>query len=72
MWSVARGLIDIVIVLLMSTSWTPMLARAGPEFRQYASSPCGLTVVYQIPTPLNLASRNIACNESTINQQFKK
>ena len=29
MFRVVRGLIDIVVVLPMSTSWTPMLARAG-------------------------------------------
>ena len=37
-----------------------------PELRQYASrvpSPCGLTVVYKISPPLNLASRDIACTE---------
>ena len=37
-----------------------------PELRQYAfrvPSPCGLTAVYKIPPPLNLASRDIACTE---------
>ena len=37
-----------------------------PDFRQYASRvPCpwGLTVVYKYSTPLNLASRDIACTE---------
>ena len=29
MSGVVRGLIDIIVVLTMSTSWTPMLARAG-------------------------------------------
>ena len=46
---VVRGLIDTVVVLPMSTSWTPMF---DPELRQYASSgpsPCGFTVVDKIP-----------------------
>ena len=37
-----------------------------PELRQYASrvpSPCGLTMVYRISPPLNLASRDISCTE---------
>ena len=37
-----------------------------PELRQYASrvpSPCGLTVVYKISPPLNLAGRDIACTK---------
>ena len=37
-----------------------------PELGQYASwvrSPYGLTVVYKILPPLNLASRDIACTE---------
>ena len=50
---VIRATIDIVVVLPMSTRWTPMLPYGfNPDLRQYASSvhfPCGLVVVvYEI------------------------
>ena len=60
-YRIVHASIDIVVVLLMSTSWTPMPVRVvfNPEFRHYVSRescPCGLTVVYKISQPLNLAS----------------
>ena len=66
--SVVRGLIDVVVVLPMSTSWTTMLARAGSilscaSIASRVPSPCGLTVVYKNFPPLNLASRDMACTE---------
>ena len=65
---VVRGLIDIGSC---TTNVYKLDAYAGahrfdPELPQYASrisSPCGLTVVYKMSTPLNWASRDIACTE---------
>ena len=64
-YRVVCGSMDIVVVFPMSTSCSPMLAHACSilSCASYASRmqcPCGLTVVYNISPPLNLASRDIA------------
>ena len=61
---VIRGPVDMAVVLLMSTSWAPMLSRvkSWTSMRMWCHIP--------VDWLWNLASRNIACSEW--NRQYKR
>ena len=77
-WGVVRGLIDIVVVLLISTSWTPMLERAGSipscdSMRLGCQVPADWRWFINFPTiKLGKSRYRLYWVESTINQEFKK
>ena len=75
---VVRGLIDIVVVLLISTSWTPMLERAGSipscdSMRLGCQVPADWRWFINFPTiKLGKSRYRLYWVESTINQELKK